>query len=271
LGEGAVTYLNYAFRLFYLPVGMFGVALGTVTTTRVATEAARGDRAALCDRTAEGARAVWMLASASAVGLIVLAEPVVMLLFQRRNFTAADTQALAPVVQAYMLGVVPYSLVKSLVPAFYSLDRPRVPLAASLGAVAANLGFNALTYRWLGTVGLALGTTVAALVNYAVLRLSFGAFIGSPRGPRWLRELAALAVGNAVMGALTWGLWKGGALALAHAGVATRGAVGWALLGTTIAVGFLAYALVLRGLGYPGAEDLLQLPTRVWRKLRGRR
>src|SRR5436190_2384692 len=85
-GDGPVTYLQYAFRLFYLPIGMFGVALGVVTTTRVADSAARGDRESLRERTAEGGRAVWMLASASATGMSLLAEPIVAVLFERGAF-----------------------------------------------------------------------------------------------------------------------------------------------------------------------------------------
>ena len=72
------------------------MALAVITTTRVAQEAARGDRAALRERTAEGARAVWMMASASAVGLIVLAEPIVTVLFERGRFGPGETAATAP-------------------------------------------------------------------------------------------------------------------------------------------------------------------------------
>src|SRR6185436_7387021 len=97
LGDGPAAYLNFAFRLFYLPIGMFGVALATVTTARASADAARGDRAALIERVGEGTRAVWMLALPSAVGLIVLAEPVVAVCFQRLRFTAGATAAIVPV------------------------------------------------------------------------------------------------------------------------------------------------------------------------------
>jgi putative peptidoglycan lipid II flippase len=181
LGNGPITYLNNAFRLFYLPIGLFGVALATVTTARASADAARGDRPALIERVEEGARGVWLLALPSAVGLIVLAHPVVTLLFQRGRFLAADTAATVPVVQAYMIGVLPYSLVKVLSPAFFAVDRPRLPMLASMCAVAANVTFNALTYRILGAPGLALGTTLAAGVNLFILRIAFRRVIGRPR------------------------------------------------------------------------------------------
>ena len=204
LGDGPVAQLEYAFRIFFLPIGMFGVALATVTTTTVSEEAARGDREGLIARARESVNAVWLLTAASAVGLAVLAEPVVSLLYEGGRFTPEDTRAVAFVLQAYMLGLVPYSMVKVVAPAFYSVDRPRVPLLASASAVAINITFNALTYRTLGAPGLALGTSIAALVNVVILRLSFRRVIGAmTSGGRG--QLAWLVLASALLGACVWG------------------------------------------------------------------
>jgi putative peptidoglycan lipid II flippase len=270
LQEGTQVLLQCSFRLFYLPIGVFGVALAVVTTTQVADEAARGDRAALRERTAEGGRGVWMLAAASAVGLIVLAEPVVTALYQRGLFTHADTLATVPILRAYMLGVLPYSLVKIYVPAFYALGHPRVPMLAALAAVAANVAWSTFAWQRFGAPGLAFGTTLAALVNCLVLRVAFGRLVGPPRGARWLQELGALVVSNAVLGLVAWAAWRAGVWLLAD----PAGQLGWLRaglwLGPTIAAGFLAYALVLRALRYPGAEVLLSLPARFFGRLVGR-
>ena len=270
VSEGTVTQLQTAFRLFYLPVGVFGVALAVVTTTRVADEAARGDRVALRERTAEGASAVFMLATASAVGLIVLAEAVITVLFERGRFGRAETLAVVPVLRAYMLGVLPYSLVKIYAPAFYSLDRPRRPMMASLAAVAANLVFNALTYRQLGAPGLAFGTSLAAIVNFGILRLSFSRLAGSPHRPGWFRDLAALALANVGLGAAAWGVWTLAVRFLAPATGHLRGGLAALALAISIAVGFLIYVRLLRWLGYPGGADLAELPLRVLRRMAGR-
>jgi putative peptidoglycan lipid II flippase len=275
LGSGPLTYLQNAFRLFYLPVGLFGVALATVTTARASQEAARGDRPALQARVAEGARGVWLLALPSAVGLIVLARPVVELLFQGGKFSAANTAATVPIVQAYMLGVLPYSLVKVLSPAFFAIDRTRVPMMASLASVAVNLVFNGLTYRRLGAAGLALGTTVGALANLAVLRLWFGQVVGqAPRLARW-SEILRLILGNLVLAFVAVGAWWLGALLLDHAGIAwpwgTRRLVHAILLFTTIGCGFVSYGLALKFLRASGADELWEVPKRIWAKLRGRR
>ena len=274
LGNGPLTYLQNAFRLFYLPVGLFGVALATVTTARASAEAARGDRIALGERVADGTRGVWLLALPAAVGLIVLAKPVVQLLFQGGKFLPVDTDATVPIVQAYMLGVLPYSLVKVYAPAFFAVDRPRVPMVASIASVAANLIFNGLTYRWLGAPGLALGTTLAALVNLAILRVWFGRVFGRPARPGWPRDVALVLVANAVLAVVAIAVWQGAMRGIAGLPIhwprgIFRAVHGVVLLGT-IAAGFAAYVGCLRLLRVRGAEELWELPRKVLRRLTGR-
>lgn len=273
LGSGPLTYLQNAFRLFYLPVGLFGVALATVTTARASKEAARGDRTALIARVSDGVHGVWLLAFPSAVGLVVLAKPVVELLFQGGRFLPVHTAATVPIVQAYMLGVLPYSLVKVFAPAFFAVDRPRVPMVASISSVVANLVFNGLTYRSLGAPGLALGTTVAALVNLAILRTWFGRVLGRSAQPGRWREVGLMAIANAVLGGSAWLLWQGAARVLA---MLPRSALPWGTLRlahglcllTTIAVAFMAYVGCLAVFRLRGAEELWRLPRKLVRRLR---
>lgn len=270
LGSGPLTYLQNAFRLFYLPVGLFGVALATVTTARASQDAARGDRDGLRERVAEGARGVWLLAAPSAVGLIVLAKPIVELLFQGGRFRPEHTLATVPIVQAYMLGVLPYSLVKVWAPAFFALDRPRIPMLASISSVGANLLFNALTYRHLGAPGLALGTTVGAVANLTVLRLLFRRSVGpqrpSFRAPHWV----ALGLCNLVLAALALVVWIACSRLLYGAGIAwpwgTRRLVHAVLLFATIGIGFAGYVSGLRLLRVPGGDELWDMPRRLVRR-----
>lgn len=272
LGSGPLTYLQNAFRLFYLPVGLFGVALATVTTARASNEAARGDRQALIARVGDGVRGVWLLAFPSAVGLVVLAKPVVQLLFQGGKFLPVHTAATVPIVQAYMLGVLPYSLVKVFAPAFFTIDRPRVPMLASISSVVANLAFNGLTYRTLGAPGLALGTTVAAVVNLSILRIWFGRLLGHPAQPGWWRDLGLLVIANAVLGAVALVGWQGASrlLALAPPSSWPWGTFRLAhalLLLATIAVAFMMYVGCLALFRVRGAEELWTLPRKIVRRL----
>ena len=272
LGHGPQTYLTYAFRLFYLPVGLFGVALATVTATRVSQAAAQNDRAALLARTGESLRGVWMLGTASTVGLVVLAEPIVTLLFERGQFSHVATLNTARVLQAFILGVLPYSMMKNLVPAFYAIDRPRLPMFASMAAVIANVVFNALTYRYLKTPGLALGTTLGASVNYLILRLSYTKLVGSPGTPDWPKLAARLLLGNLVLGLIAFGLHALGLQLARRAGFSVgptgKGFAGTIVLLATILVSFGLYTGLLKRLGYPGAEELAGLPTKLIRRFR---
>jgi putative peptidoglycan lipid II flippase len=274
LGSGPLTYLQNAFRLFYLPIGLFGVALATVTTARASHEAARGDKQALFDRVSDGVRGVWLLAFPAAVGLVVLAKPVVQLLFQSGKFLPSHTEATVPIVQAYMLGVLPYSLVKVFAPAFFAVDRPRIPMIASLAAVGANLLFNSLTYRQLGAPGLAFGTTVAALVNLGILRLWFGRVVGRSSKPGWLRDMVLLILANAILGLVTLGVWEGLSRALAALPIVwpwgTFRIAHGVMLFATIAISFATYIACLRLMRLRGSEELSELPRKVLRRFRSR-
>jgi putative peptidoglycan lipid II flippase len=263
LGDGPIAQLSYAFRIFYLPLGVFSVALATVTTTRVSEDVAKKDMGALATSAGEGVTAVWMLMTASTVGLVVLAEPVVRVLFS--SFTDAEVAATAMVLQAYVIGLLPYGLVKILAPVFYGLDKPRVPLLASFVAVAINIGFNATTYRIFGTPGLALGTTLGAVANIFVLRLSFARVVGSLPGVD-PRRLIALLVCNAVLGALVWAAWLGVELAIAQVGLALPLRI--AGLAAIVPLGFFVYVGLLRALHYPGAALLWSLPSKLLRRFR---
>ncbi|MCB9566477.1 MAG: murein biosynthesis integral membrane protein MurJ [Myxococcales bacterium] len=273
LGDGPVAQIEYAFRVFFLPIGIFGVALATVTATRVSEDAARGDLAGLAARAAEGLSAVWLLSSASAVGLVLLAEPVISLLYEGGRFSASDTAAVAMILQAYMVGLVPYSMVKVVAPTFYSLDQPRIPLIASVSAVAVNLTFNALTYRTLGAPGLALGTSLAAIVNLTILRVAFRRLVGPRASGGRGREGLALLVANGVMAAviaLLWALSERGIAFVQEAAPALAGGLRAVALALVIGAAFAVYAVILRRFAYPGADLLVTLPRRIVGRLRRR-
>ncbi len=265
LGNGPVAQISYAFRLFFLPLGVFGVAIATITTTAVSEEAAKGDRAALAERTREGAAANWMLVSASATFLFVLADPIVRLCFRWGATSSADAAAIATVLRAYLLGLVPYALVKLYAPAFFAVDRARIPMVASLAGVAVNLGFNALTHRDLGAPGIALGTTLGAFANLLVLRLAFARAVAPLSVPGWTRRFAILALANLILGVAAWvAAWA--ATHAVHLGPwAVRGFDAMAVLGA-ILVGLPAYVALLARSGYPGADRLAALPARLRRR-----
>jgi len=194
---GAVSWLQYAFRILYLPIGVFGVAVGTVATTGLARRAAAGDMEGLRETLGRSLSLVAFLTIPATVGLMVLGRPIVRLLFERGRFHAADTENTAAALALFSIGLVAFTGVKVLAPAFYALGRPRVPLLASASAVAANLVVIALLHARLGYRAIALGVALGSLLNAAVLAGAFersvGGLLTRPLAGRVLRM--ALAAG----------------------------------------------------------------------------
>lgn len=217
--SGAIPWLNAAFRLMQLPLGVFGVAVGTTALTRMSRDAAAAGAGtdSLRDTLVRGLRLVLFLTIPSAVGLALLARPIIGLIYEHGRFHAGDTVETGKALLAYALGLPAYSAVKVLVPAFYALHRPRVPVTASLLAVGLNVLWNCLAFERLGHVGLALGTSVAALLNCLVLVLAFQSSVGSLLRADLLRALLRIGLAAAVMLAALWpmtALLRGQAYAL---------------------------------------------------------
>src|SRR4029077_7440333 len=173
VSDGAISWLSCAFRLMQLPIGVFGVAVGTTALTHLSRDAARGDWDSLAVTLRRGLRMVLFLTVPSTVGLAGLGVPIIRLIYPHGRFAPNATLQTAHALAGYAVGLCAYAAIKVVAPAFYAIGRPRSPVAASLAAVAANLIWNALTFRTFGHVGLALGTSLAALVNFTVLALAF--------------------------------------------------------------------------------------------------
>jgi len=212
---------------------------------------------------------VWLLALPSAVGLIVLARPVVELLFQGGKFLPANTAATVPIVQAYMLGVLPYSLVKVL---FAGLSSPWTGPAFPCwprwwSGDGQSSVFNGLTYRRLGATGLALGTTIGALANLAVLRLWFGRVVG----PRAATRHAGMKCPAGFCATLCWRSWwqgPGGRVPGCSPRPASRGPGAppsgpRPLLFATIGRGFRQLRSWLEALAPAGRGRDVELPRRI--------
>lgn len=204
LGNGPLSWLDYAFRVYYLPIGLFGVALGVVTQTNVSEDVARGDRESLRSGLGHSLRLVMFLTIPAMFGLVALAEPIVTLLFGYGRFEPEDAAATAMVLRAYALGLLAVSAVKVLVPLFYAADRPRVPMVASLVAVGINVGFNWWSYRAIGAEGIALGMALGSLANAFVLLVVAGREIGGWRGERLGGAFLRVLIASVATGALAW-------------------------------------------------------------------
>ena len=201
VGEGAVSWLSYAFRLMQLPIGVFGVAVATVTLPALSRAAVSGIGDDFRPTLAKGLRLVAFLVLPSTLGLVLLAEPIVSVLYERGKFDPMDRMQTAAALRAYGCGLLFYAWLKVLQPAFYAIDRRWLPMLVSIFALALNLGCNYLfvfIFKW-GHESLALTTSITAAVNFIILFLAMRKFAGDLGTRELSLLLAKLALAGAAM------------------------------------------------------------------------
>ena len=205
LGNGPVSWLNVAFRFMQLPIGLFGVALGTVTLTIVSRHGARGDHRALAGTVAQALELVALCCIPAAVGLAVVGVPVIGVIYEHGRFTPSDTAAAAQALGGYAVGLAGYAGIKVLAPAFYALNDTRTPMLVSVLSIAVNYGLNWVFVRRLGFghLGLALATSAVALGNFGLLYVFLRRRVGPIGG--W-SAVGRIAVASAVMAVVAWGV-----------------------------------------------------------------
>jgi putative peptidoglycan lipid II flippase len=184
----------------YLPIGLFGVSIATAALPDLARHAGDGDRAAIRRGVSSALRLMLMLNIPAMIGLIVLAEPIVALLYQRGQFTAVDTHATAAALRFYAPGLIGYSIVRIASPTFYSLGNSRTPVIVSVMSVTVNLVLNVLLFRIMGFRGLALGTALAALFNAGTLLRLLRGRVGGIEGRRVAIAFLKIGVAAVLMG-----------------------------------------------------------------------
>jgi putative peptidoglycan lipid II flippase len=201
LGNGPITWLNIAFRLMQLPLGVFGVAVATVTLPLVSRSAALGNTREFRGALAHAMRLVMLLTIPSAIGLIVLAEPIIALIYQHGRFDAAATVQTAAALRFYAIGLAGYAGIKVLAPAFYALDKRHLPMIVSLISIGVNFGLNWIfTFQLgLGHRGLALSVSLVAITNFLLLYGMMRHHTGRLETRSMLLTLGKIAVAGAVL------------------------------------------------------------------------
>jgi putative peptidoglycan lipid II flippase len=202
--QGAVSWLQYAFRLMYLPIGLFGVSIATAALPDLSKHAAADDRDAMRRTISSGLRMMLMLNVPATIGLIVLAHPIVELLLERNMFTPHDTTATAAALIFYSPGLLGYSAVKIASPSFYSMGDSRTPATVSVLSIGVNLALNIMLVREMGYRGLALGTAIAAIFNASVLLYLLGRRLDGLDGRRIAVSFGKILVASVLMGAASY-------------------------------------------------------------------
>lgn len=175
LPAGSVSWLYYSDRLVELPLGVFAIAISTVILPSLSRQQADSSPQAFRATLDWAIRMVLLIGIPAAIALLILAEPILMTLFQYGQLTLRDVSMASMSLQAYALGLVAFMLIKVLAPGYFSRQDTKTPVAIGIKAMAANMVLNIafvvpLHYYWqLGHIGLALATSLAAFLNAGLL------------------------------------------------------------------------------------------------------
>jgi putative peptidoglycan lipid II flippase len=265
LADGSVFSLQVAFRLMQLPLGMFGVTLGTVSLPVLARLVASGNVPQFRSELARSLRLVFLLTIPSTIGLMVLAEPIVSLLYQHGKFNAHDTAEAAGALRFYAVGLCAYAALKILVNAFYAIDKRRTPMLVSLAAI----GLNAL-FGWFFTFelgweqrGLAFSTGCVATINFLVLYALMRRRVESFETGRMVSTLARVGLAGGVLALICWAGTYWLLADWAHQAVVPKALYLLATI-SVAGAGFFVTAMLL------GVDELAGLTALVKRKLQRR-
>ena len=256
---GANTWLQMAFRLMQLPLGVFGVAIATVAGAGVAQRVAAGDMDGVRETLGSAMRLVAFLNVPAAVGLVALAHPIISLVYEHGRFGAADASATADALVFYAVGLYGYSAVKVFAPAFYAIDDARIPVIGSVVGMASNVVLVLLLHPVLGFKGIALGTALAATANFAVLAAAWKLRHGGLGSAGIYRQLGRTILASAIMVGVVLAVKTALAPILPAAGLARQAPLALVPIGAG-AVAYFAAAWLL------GVKELSEVASALRRR-----
>jgi len=251
--------IDKAFRVYMLPQGMFSVAVATVLYPSLARLAARGDLAGFRATVSTGLRQINFMLVPAGVVSIVLAEPIVRLLYERGAFEPDQTRVVAGALAAFSIGLTFNGMMLMLNRGFFSLQAPWVPTLVALAVVVLNTALYFAFYR-VGTWGIPLAISLANIAGVAMLFVALRRRAGRLDLTTTIRSFVRVAAASAALGAVSFGIWW-----------ALDGALGRSFpaqtlsLGTALLAGGAVYLGACRALGVPEMATLLSLRDRFRR------
>jgi putative peptidoglycan lipid II flippase len=258
--SGAVSYLDYAFRLLHLPLGLFAIAIATVALPKLASEAAGGNLIGFNHIHASALRLGMFLSLPATVAMIMLSREICGAVYQYGEFTAIDTTQTARALAMYCVGLPFFTLVRITVPAFYALKDTRTPAIVSVISVVLNIFFCFQLRGTYGFVGLALAASLAGLVNFALLTYLLRHRIDITGNRQNLVALMKIAAATIVAGGLIWLIKHFFFAEVHHSRLINLGAV--TLMLAAAAAAYLAICRLLR------LEELTRLTDAAMRRFR---
>jgi len=252
----APSAINAAFRLYMLPQGMFSVAVATVLFPTLARLASRRDLDRFRATVAMGMRQIAFLLVPASVAFAVLADPIVRVVYQRGDFTPEQVPATAGALAAFSLGLAFNGFMLMLNRSFFSLQSPWIPTWVALGNLALNAVLDAAFYRF-GIWGIPLSTSIVNIAGTAALIVLLDRQLGHLDLRRTLDAVLRVTVASLVLGAISYGTWKG-----LHGVLGGSFLAALVALGAALAFGIVGYLVSARLLRVRELETLLSLRRR---------
>ncbi len=197
---GAASWLYYADRVYQLPLGLVGVAVGTVLLPELSRRLRAGDSAGVDSSQNRALELSLLLTIPAAVGLMVLSQPVLNVLFERGAFTPADTRATAGALAAFAAGLPAFVMIKVFAPGFFAREDTRTPMIFAIIGVGLNIVGALALFPFLAQVGIAAATSLSAWVNAGLLGITLQKRGGFTADARLKRSLAGTIFASLVMG-----------------------------------------------------------------------
>ncbi|MFO1243432.1 MAG: murein biosynthesis integral membrane protein MurJ [Rickettsiales bacterium] len=236
----AVSYLYYADRIFELPLGVIGIAVATALLPTLSKQIRAGEKDRATATTNQSIKLVMLLGLPCCGALLVIAEPIIKVIFERGAFSISDTAAVFPALMAFSLGLPGHLIAKILASNFFAAQDTKTPVKIAVFCVLLNLILNLTLMRFLEHVGIALATTISGYVNAVLLGYILhkrGQFVPDRALKRFV--LQCLIATFAMMGML-WGASE--SLEFWFTGDFIRQIVA---LGLLIGIGSLSYGTVI--------------------------
>jgi len=235
LSEGSISYLYYADRVMQLPLGVFGTAIGTAILPTLSSFAAKKDMEGMKDTMSFGLRFTFFIAIPAMTAQIVLSLPIVSLLFERGEFTHQAAINTSQALIAFSIGLWAYSGIKVIAPAYYSVQDTKTPVRIAVISMIANVVFNLILMAPLKHAGIALATSLSAMLNLGLLVYYLPDSIRRLDWHNIKSSVIKIGLSSAIMGGICW-------LAISNQpSVVSHGAGRLIWFSFTILTGLIAY------------------------------
>jgi putative peptidoglycan lipid II flippase len=204
LQDRVVSWLYYADRIFQLPLGMIGVAVGVVLLPDLSHKLRSGDTRAVIASENRALEFALLLTLPAAVALFIASSPIMRVLFERGAFTTVDARATAEMLSALALGLPAYVLIKVLHPSFFAREDTKTPMLFAGISMAANAALSYALFVVLGAVGIAIATTLAGWINVALLVTELRRRAEFALDDTFRRAFVGIVLASVAMGVVIW-------------------------------------------------------------------